>query len=366
MKIIDITNTLEKIAPLSLQENYDNAGLITGNHAWECTGILCSLDVTEDVIQEAVKRGSNLVVVHHPIIFIGLKKLTGKNYVEKTIIAAIKHDIAIYAIHTNLDNIYEGVNHRMADRIGLINRQILMPKAGQMMKLHTFVPVDQANQVRNALFEAGAGHIGEYSEVSYNISGTGTFKGSEKTKPFAGEPGMLREEPEIRIEVVFQPHLQDAVIKSLRASHPYEEVAYDIVSLSNDYHRVGSGMIGELPEALEEKGFLHMLKTSFGLSVIKHTPFLGKNLKKIAICGGSGSFLTGKAIAGGADAFITSDIKYHEFFDANQAILLADIGHWESEQFTTELLIDILQAKFPTFAVLKSGIKTNPVNYFLD
>ncbi|MES2374544.1 MAG: Nif3-like dinuclear metal center hexameric protein [Bacteroidota bacterium] len=365
MQIIDIIRVLENKAPLSLQESYDNAGLLTGSPAWECKGVLCTLDATEAVILEAKSRGCNLVVAHHPIIFGGLKKINGKNHVEKTVIAAIKNDIAIYAIHTNLDNMLDGVNNRIADQLGLINRQILAPKAGQLMKLYTFVPHVQAGQVRDALFAAGAGNIGEYSEASFNADGTGTFKGSENTNPFVGEPGKRHEEKETKIEVIFPSYLQSSVIKSLLDSHPYEEVAYDIISLSNDYQSVGSGLLGELPEALEETGFLHMLKTSFELSVIRHTPLLGKNIQKVAVCGGSGSFLSAKALAAGADVYVTSDIKYHEFFDANDRILLADIGHWESEQFTTDLLIELLQAKFPTFAVLKSGVKTNPVNYFM-
>jgi len=364
MQIIDIIRALENKAPLSLQESYDNAGLLTGSPGWECKGILCTLDATEAVIMEAKNRGCNLVVAHHPIIFSGLKKINGKNYVEKTVIAAIKNDIAIYAVHTNLDNIFDGVNNRIADQLGLINRSILVPKTGQLMKLYTFVPLAQAEKVRTALFEAGAGNIGEYSEVSFNTNGTGTFKGSGNTTPFVGEPGKRHEEKETRIEVIFPVYLQAAIMKALLGSHPYEEVAYDVVNLSNDYQSVGSGLLGELPEELEETGFLYMLKTSFELSVIRHTPLLGKKIRKVAVCGGSGSFLTEKAIGAGADVYVTSDIKYHEFFDANNRILLADIGHWESEQFTTDLLIELLQAKFPTFAVLKSGVKTNPVNYF--
>ncbi|MBI2283737.1 MAG: Nif3-like dinuclear metal center hexameric protein [Bacteroidetes bacterium] len=365
MQIIDIIRQLEKKAPLSLQESYDNAGLLTGSSDWECKGVLCTLDATEAVILEARERGCNLVVAHHPIIFGGLKKLNGKNYVEKTVITAIKNDIAIYAIHTNLDNVLDGVNDRIADRLGLINRRILLPKAGQLMKLYTFVPHAQANQVREALFAAGAGQIGEYSETSFNGEGTGTFKGSANTHPFAGEPGKRHEEKEVKIEVILPAYLQQSIVRALWEAHPYEEVAYDLVSLSNENQRIGSGLLGELPEALDETGFLHMLKTSFELKLVKHTPLLGKKIKKVAVCGGSGSFLSGKALAAGADVYVTSDIKYHEFFDANDRILLADIGHWESEQFTTELLVEILQAKFPTFAVLKSGVKTNPVHYFL-
>ena len=265
MQIKDIIETLERVAPNAFQESYDNSGLIVGHSSWECTGVLCTLDSTEAVILEAKAAGCNLVVAHHPIIFSGIKKLNGKNYVEKTVITAIKNDIAIYAIHTNLDNVIEGVNKAIADKLGLLNKKILLPTIG----------LDYENQC------------------------------------------------------------------------------------------VGSGMVAELPEPMEEIGFLQMLQTSFGLSVIKHSPFLGKPIQKVAICGGAGSFLLKQARAAEADIFISSDLKYHEFFDAEDQILIADIGHWESEQFTTGLLIDILQAKFPTFAVLKSVIKTNPVNYFL-
>ncbi len=365
MKIIDAIQALETTAPLALQESYDNAGLLTGNSSWPCTGILCTLDATEAVVLEAKQKGCNLVVAHHPIIFGGLKKINGRNYVEKTIIAAIKNDIAIYAIHTNLDNVLNGVNDRMADKLGLINRRILAPKTGQLMKLYTFVPLAQSAAVRSALFEAGAGHIGQYSECSFNTEGTGTFKGAAHTRPFAGQPGQLHEEKEIRMEMVFPAYLQSSIVNALLKAHPYEEVAYDIIGLTNDYQQVGSGLLGELPEALEETGFLHMLKTSFELSLVRHTPLLDKKIKKVALCGGAGSFLTGKALAAGADIYISADIKYHEFFDANDRLVIADIGHWESEQFTTDLLVDILQAKFPTFAVLKSATKTNPVQYFL-
>ena len=365
MQIKDIIRVLENKAPLSLQESYDNAGLLTGDPGWNCTGILCTLDATEEVVKEAIQKGCNLIVAHHPIIFRGLKKINGKNYVEKTVIAAIKNDIALYAIHTNLDNVISGVNNRIAEKLGLINRRILLPKTGVLMKLFTFAPLADADKIRSALFEAGSGHIGEYSEVSFNTEGTGTFKGSENTSPYTGEPGKLQLEKECKIEVIFPAYLKDALIKTLLKVHPYEEVAYDIISLSNDNQSVGAGILGELPEELEEMGFLHMLKTTFELPLIRHTRLLGKKLKKVAVCGGAGSFLIGKAMAAGADIYISADIKYHEFFDANQRLVVADIGHWESEQFTTDLLIEILQAKFPTFAVLKSGVKTNPVNYFL-
>jgi dinuclear metal center YbgI/SA1388 family protein len=364
MKISQLIQVLEQVAPPSLQESYDNAGLITGSAGWDCTGVLCTLDATEEVILEAVSRGCNLVVAHHPIIFGGLKQLNGKNYVEKAVITAIKQDIAIYAIHTNFDNVRYGVNDLMADKLGLQDRSILLPKGGLLQKLYTFVPTDNAEKVRNALFEAGAGQIGQYDRCSFNSTGEGSFRAGEGTDPYVGKQGETHFEAETRIEVIFPNWQQGAIVRALLAAHPYEEVAYDIVNLANDYQSVGSGLIGLLPEAMEEKGFLQMLKTAFGLKMIRHTPLLGKKIKKVALCGGSGSFLTRKALASGADIYISADFKYHEFFDANGRMVIADIGHWESEQYTTDGLIDILQAKFPTFAVLKSGTETNPVRYF--
>lgn len=365
MKIQDITSLLENIAPASLQENYDNAGLLTGNVQWDCTGIIVSLDATEDVIEEAIANKANLVIAHHPIIFSGLKKITGKNYVERTIIAAIKNDIAIYAIHTNLDNVIKGVNGKIADMLGLEQRQILSPKNGLLKKLSVFVPEAHAEQVRQAIFEAGAGEIGNYSECSFNTGGEGTFKAGEETNPFVGEKGQRHFEKEIRVETVFQQWKERAVIKALLAAHPYEEVAYDIYSLENSYAAAGSGIVGILPNEMDETAFLMLLKKTFQLEVIRHTPLRNKTVKKIAVCGGAGSFLTQAAIGSGADVYATADVKYHEFFDADGRIVIADIGHYESEQFTINLVFDILKEKFPTFAVLKTKVKTNPVRYFV-
>ncbi len=365
MKIIDVIDILEKTAPPTYQESYDNAGLLTGNTAWDCTGIICTLDATEEVINEARKKNCNLVVAHHPIIFGGLKKITGRNYVEKTVIAAIKNDIAIYAVHTNLDNVLHGVNNKIADKLGLINRRILAPKTGELMKLFTFVPVAHAERVRAALFEAGGGNIGNYSETSFNAEGTGTFKGNANANPYVGEKGERHEEKEIKIETVFPAYLQGNIVSALLKNHPYEEVAYDVVALANNYPQVGSGMVGQLPSPVPEEQFLQQLKLAFGLKVVRHTKLLNKPIAKVALCGGAGSFLINNAISSGSDIYITSDVKYHEFFDANGRIVIADIGHWESEQYTTDLLFDILQAKFPTFAVLKTEVTTNPVEYFI-
>jgi len=364
MKIAAVIGHLESVAPPSLQENYDNAGLLTGSANWECTGILCALDSTEDVIDEAIQKKCNLVVAHHPIIFGGLKKINGKNYVERTVIKAIKNDIAIYAIHTNLDNVIAGVNGRMADKLGLINRTVLAPKAGILKKLITFVPLEFTEKLRQAIFNAGGGHIGNYSECSFGIEGIGTYKAGENTKPFAGEQNQLHHEPETRLEILFPAHLESTVVQAMKEAHPYEEVAYDIIPLSNEHPQVGSGLVGTMPQSVPEKEFLAVLKKQFGLEVVRHTTLSGQPIQKVALCGGAGSFLISKALAAGVDAFITADMKYHEFFDADGRLLICDIGHFESEQFTINLLTEILQQKFPTFAVLKSDTKTNPIYYY--
>ena len=365
MKIIEIIQQLEQLAPPSYQESYDNAGLLTGNLQWDCTGIVCTLDATEAVILEATAAGCNLVVAHHPIIFSGIKKLTGKNYVERTVITAIKNDIAIYAIHTNLDNVIKGVNCRIADQLGLINRKSLVEKQNNLCKLVVFAPVSETEKIKSAIFEAGGGVISNYSECSFTTKGTGTFKAGEDTNPYVGNKGKRHEENESKIEIIFPAHLQHQLVKAIVEVHPYEEVAYDIYPLSNNLNDVGSGLIGELSEPREETDILNLLKAKFHLRVIRHTPLTGKMVKNIAVCGGAGSFLTKRAIAAGADVYITGDIKYHEFFDAEDKLLLADIGHWESEQFTIDLLVDFLVANFPTFAVQKSKVITNPVNYFM-
>ncbi|MBS1759203.1 MAG: Nif3-like dinuclear metal center hexameric protein [Bacteroidetes bacterium] len=364
MKINDIVQFLESTAPLSLQESYDNAGLLTGSLSWDCTGIICTLDATEDVVLEAIKKKCNLIVAHHPIIFSGLKKLNGKNYVEKTIIAAIKNDIAIYAIHTNIDNVINGVNGKMAALLGLENLKVISPKENILKKIYTYIPTDKAEQVRNAIFAAGGGQIGNYNECSFNTLGTGTFKAGEFCNPYIGETGKLHHENEIKTEIIFPAYLENKIIAALKESHPYEEVAYDIVSLTNKYDNIGSGIIGTLSKEMDELSFLNQLKSVFNLSIIRHTKLLNRPINKIALCGGAGSFLISKLLNTDIQAFITSDLKYHEFFDANDKFILADIGHYESEQFTIDLLHDVLGQKFPNFAVLKTEVQTNPVNYY--
>jgi len=364
MKLKEISNYLENIAPLAYQETYDNAGLIVGNAENEIKKALICLDSTEEVIDEAISKGCNLVIAHHPIVFGGgLKRFTGKNYVERTIIKAIKNDISIYAIHTNLDNVEGGVSAAICKKIGLTNCKILLPKENLLRKLFTFCPVDKAEVVRKALFEAGCGAIGDYDECSFNVEGTGTFRGSESSSPYVGEKGKQHHEKEIKIETIFPAYLEDKILRALFSAHPYEEVAYDIVSLENKHTRVGAGMIGELKKEENEQAFLKRVKKTMQTGCIKHAKLLGGKVKRVAVCGGAGSFLLNKAIAKGADVFITSDFRYHQFFDAENKIIIADIGHYESEQFTKELLYEILKKRFPKFALRLSEINTNPVNY---
>ena len=343
MHIAEIISFLESIANPTLQEQYDNAGLITGDAHWDCKGIICSLDSTEDVVKEAVEKNCNLIIAHHPIIFGGLKKINGKNYVEQTIIAAIKNDIAIYAIHTNLDNVLDGVSGKMAKRIGLQDLTILSSKAATLKKLFVFVPIEKSAEVRNSIFGAGGGNIGNYSECSFNAEGTGTFKAGIGTNPYTGNIGEQHQEKELKIEVTFPAFLENKIISAMMAAHPYEEVAYDVVTLSNTQPRTGAGVIGELTEPMEERFFLNHLKSIFGLKLIRHTKLRNRPVKKVALCGGAGSFLIFSALRSEADAYITADIKYHEFFDANGQILIADVGHYESEQFTIDLLQEILE-----------------------
>jgi dinuclear metal center YbgI/SA1388 family protein len=364
MQISAILGFLESLAPPAYQESYDNAGLITGSGSWECSGVLTTLDATEEVVKEAIQSGCNLIVAHHPIVFRGLKRLNGNNYIERAMIAAIKGDVAIYAIHTNLDNVVEGVNGRIGAMLGLVGGRPLLAREGVLQKLFCFVPVDHLESVRSAIFAAGAGQIGRYSECGFSVEGAGTFLAGEGTQPFIGRQGSRHTEKEAKLEVVLPAHLSGRVVKAMIAAHPYEEVAYDLVSLANAHPGVGSGLIGELGEEMSEMAFLDRIKSVFGVAVIRHTRLTGRPVKRVAVCGGAGSFLISKALSAGANFYVTSDVKYHEFFDADGGMVIADVGHFESEQFTVDLLFEVLREKFRNFAVLKSDVKTNPVQYY--
>jgi dinuclear metal center YbgI/SA1388 family protein len=363
MKINDIILHLEKLAPLALQEDYDNAGLIVGDRNADVTGVLVTLDSTETVIDEAIAKGCNFIVAHHPIVFRGLKSFTGKNYIERTIIKAIKNDVAIYATHTNLDNVVGGVNTQIANRLGLKNQQILVPKSGQLMKLVVFVPVEYTGQLLDALYTAGVGEIGNYSQCSFRVEGKGTFKPNSKANPTIGQANVQEEVDENRVEVIFPTHLKNQVLEAMKKGHVYEEVAHYLTPLDNQNQEIGSGMVGNLPAPMNEMDFLRFLKETMQASVVKYTSLLNKPIKRVAVCGGSGGFLLGAAIGSKADVFITADYKYHEYFDADGRIIIADIGHYESEQFTKELICEYLSKKFTNFAVHISTTKTNPVFY---
>lgn len=362
-KIQDVVAYLESMAPVAYQESYDNTGLLVGDPGKEVTGVLITLDCTEQVVMEAVASKCNLIIAHHPIIFKGLKKLTGRTYVERTVIAAIRNDVAICASHTNLDNIRLGVNKKIAEKLGLTKTRILTPRKDTLSKLVTFIPAEHVENVMNALHVAGAGQIGEYKNCSFQVAGVGTFKPTDQARPVVGSPGKQERVNEIRAEVIFPTAIERQVTAALKQSHPYEEVAYYINRLENENQEVGAGLVGELEGTEEPIQFLKRLKSRMNVSVVKHTAPTSTSIRKVALCGGAGSFLLGDAIASGADVYISSDFKYHEFFDADARIMIADIGHYESEQFTKELFGEILTKKFTTFAINFSKTVTNPISY---
>jgi dinuclear metal center YbgI/SA1388 family protein len=365
LQVKDIIAAIEDFAPPLYQESYDNSGLQLGDATQTVNAALLCLDVTEAVIQEAIDSNCQLIIAHHPLIFSGIKKISGNSATERIIEQALKKNIAIYAAHTNLDNMYAGVNQKIATRLGLTDTHILAPLAGILYKLYTYVPLNAADAVLNALFQAGAGHIGNYAECSFTTRGTGSFKPGTQTQPAIGTPGGPRENvEEVKIEVLIPKHAQNKVLQALFHAHPYQEVAYELIALENKHQHIGAGLMGNLPQALSQEDFLHLVKNNMLANTIKYTPLPNKRVKKVALCGGSGSFLLKNAIAAGADAFISADFKYHQFFDAEGKIIICDIGHYESEQFTVEIFKEILNEKFPNFAVLLSRISTNPVKYF--
>ncbi|TRX72519.1 Nif3-like dinuclear metal center hexameric protein [Carboxylicivirga sp. M1479] len=363
MQIQDIINELELFAPSALKEDFDNVGLLVGDASHQATGVLITLDLTEAVIDEAIEMECNLIVSHHPIMLSGLKKIIGKNATERMVIKAIQNNIALYASHTNADSVINGVSGKMCEKLGLENCEILSPKKESLLKLVTFAPTEQAEQVREAIFNAGAGHIGNYDACSYNTHGEGTFRAGENANPYVGEKGKIHSEQEVRIETVLPSYLKGRVLSALLKAHPYEEVAYDLYPLANDWHNTGIGMVGDLPDEVDEATFLNRLKNTFKTGCVRYTNLLNKPIKRIALCGGSGSFLLNKAISAKADVFVTGDFKYHQFADAEDRIIIADIGHFESEQYTKEVFFEILTKKFSNFAIHLSKVNTNPVNY---
>jgi dinuclear metal center YbgI/SA1388 family protein len=361
--IKNITNSLEELAPLNYAEGFDNVGLIVGDYTQEVTGVLVTLDTLENIIDEAIEKKCNLIVSFHPIIFSGLKKLNGSNYIEKVIIKAIQNEIAIYSMHTALDNSINGVNSKICDVLGLRNKQILIPQKNTIKKLLTYVPVENAARLRKAMFTKGAGKIGKYDNCSFNVEGFGTYRGGEDSNPTIGKKGVLHTEKEIIIGVIFEKHLEGAILKAMFDNHPYEEVAYEITTIENKHQQIGMGMLAEFEEEMDEVSFLNFVKETLKTNCIRHSKLIGKRIKKVAILGGSGSFAIENAKNAGADAFISADFKYPEFYKAENQILITDVGHYESEQFTKNLLVDYLTEKFTNFAILLSDKITNPIYY---
>ena len=364
MKVQDVMDHMEALAPLANSEDFDNTGLLVGDPQMEVKGIVVTLDTLESVVDEAIDSDCNMIVSFHPIIFKGLKSITGKNYVERVVMKALEHKIAIFAIHTALDNAWHGVNGEICNRLGLEQRSMLMPKQGSILKLTTFVPKHAAEQVRNALFGAGAGAIGNYSNCSFNIDGTGTFNGNEDSNPTIGEKGKTQTEEEVQIGLILEARLKGKVMKALMQAHPYEEVAYELITLNNANQKLGMGMVGKLPEPMTEEAFLQHLKTTFGSGCVRHSALRGKPVQKVAVLGGSGAFAIGAAKAAGADFYVTADLKYHDFFQAEGQLVLADIGHYESEQYTKDLILAHLSKKFTNFALVLSQKNTNPITYY--
>lgn len=359
----EIIQHIESFAPPTFQENYDNSGLIVGNPEMEIRGAVICLDALETILDEAISKKYNLIIAHHPIIFSGLKSITGKNNIEKIVIKAIKNDIAIYAAHTNLDNMYWGVNKKITEKLNLKQASILQKQNSNLKKLYVYVPKTHAETLQSALFEAGAGQIGNYSHCSFNTFGVGTFKANEHANPYVGQANKTHFEEEQKIEVIFSKEKQSKILQAMKNVHPYEEIAHEIISIENANPEIGAGMIGELEEEITSSEFLFLLKKQFYAEGIRYTPF-EKKIKKIAVCGGSGSFLLTEAIKQGADAFVSSDFKYHQFFDANEKLMIADIGHYESEQFTNEIFYEILSKKIPNFALHITSVNTNPIKYY--
>lgn len=364
MLVKDVTQILEELAPLHYAEDFDNVGLLVGNRNTEVTGILVTLDTLENVVDEAIAKKCNLIVSFHPIIFSGLKRLTGNNYVERVVLKAIENQIAIYSMHTALDNSKLGVNAKICEVLGLTSPKILIPKKGTLKKLVTYVPVQNAAHLKHALCDAGGGAVGNYTDCSFFSEGTGSFKGNAASNPVVGAKGELQSVKEMQLHITFEAHLEKTLMNALFENHPYEEVSYEIYTLDNTNQNIGMGMLAELENAMEETTFLKLLKEKLNVTVVRHSGLLGKKIKKVAVLGGSGAFAIGAAKSKGADVFVTADIKYHQFYEAEKCLVIADVGHFETEQFTKNLLVDYLTKKIPNFAILFSESITNPIKYF--
>ncbi|MCP4975633.1 MAG: Nif3-like dinuclear metal center hexameric protein [Maribacter sp.] len=363
MIVKEVTAVLEELAPLDYAEDFDNVGLLVGSYTQEVSGILVTLDTLENVVDEAIANNCNLIISFHPIIFSGLKRIIGSSYVERVVIKAIQNNIAIYSMHTALDNSKEGVNAKICEVLGIENPEILIPQKSTIKKLTTYVPLKATEQLKNALFEAGAGNIGNYGNCSFTSKGIGSFKADKHAKPTMGTIGEMHFEEEAQINITFSLSVEKEVMNALFNNHPYEEVAYEVITLENANQNIGMGMIGTLKKPIGENDFLKLVKEKMSASGIRHSKLLNKNIEKVAVLGGSGAFAIQAAKAAGADIFITADVKYHQFYEADNKMVIADIGHFETEQFTKNLLVDYLTKKIPNFAIRLSESITNPIKY---
>ncbi len=364
MTVREITSCLEQWAPLAYAEDFDNVGLLVGDLDQKIERALITHDAIETVIDEAIKEKCKLIICFHPIIFQGLKRITTSTYVERAVAKAIKNDIAIYALHTALDVQLYGVNKGLADALQLSNRKVLIPSKGSLIKLNTYVPHAHLKTVQEALFSAGAGALGNYSECSFSSEGTGSFMPLEGSSAYVGKKGNRHAEPETQLQVVLPKHYKNKVISALQLFHPYETVAYELSVLENTRTDLGMGCMGQLPNPIEEQDFFKDLKNILNTPMLRHSGFMGKKIERVALLGGSGSFAINAAKHQNADVFITADLKYHDFFKSENKVLLIDVGHYESEQFTKKIIMEFLSKNFPNFAFISSKTDTNPVHYF--
>ena len=362
MKVKEITNAIEAVAPLYLQESWDNSGMQVGNPDSEVTGVLLCTDVREEILDEAIKRGSNLIISHHPLLFRGLKKIVGRTYQERIVALAIKHDITIYCAHTNMDCAVGGVNFKMAEKLGMKNVCVLDPQQGTQRKIVVFVPTEAVAEVEKAMCDAGAGRLGNYDNCSYSMSGEGHYRALDGAEPWAGKVGERHSEPEVRLEMLVHNALCGRVVAAMIKAHPYEEPAFDIIAIENGDKYAGLGVIGDV-EPQDARAFLEKVKNAFEVETLRYSGILDRNVRRIAMCGGAGAEFAGLAMSKGADVYITGDMKYHEFQGNEERIILVDIGHYESEHFTKEIFYDIISKKNPNFAVDFADTEKNQVNY---
>lgn len=363
MKISEITGAIEKYAPLWLQEEWDNAGLQVGDTDREATGAVLCVDATEAIVDEAIDRGVNLVISHHPLLFRGLKRITGRTATERIVAKALKHDIAIYSAHTNMDSAPGGVSWATGRRAGLTAMRTLVPQQGRLMKLAVFVPSAYSNAVSEALWNAGAGRMGNYDRCAYMTDGRGTYRPLPGADPAIGTVGQSHTEAETRIEVVFPTAISGRVVQAMLKAHPYEEPAFDLIPLANDITSAGLGVIGSLKTPMPASEYIAWVKQALGIGAIPYAGDARRMVHRVALCGGAGAEFIGNAIAAGADLYMCGDLKYHDFTTHADSIVLADIGHYESEQCTKEIFYDIIQKNFPNFATYYAEEDKNPISY---